>query len=92
MFTRSILGTATLALCFATASLWAHHSAVLFDISKTFTITGKLTNVDWRNPHVEVFVETKRDNTAIEIWKLETGAPAWLVSHADGIARGPTTL
>ena len=81
MFTRSILSIATLALCFVGAPLWAHHSAVLFDISKTFTISGTLIKVDWRNPHVEVFVETKRYNNEIETWKLETGAPAWFLGR-----------
>jgi hypothetical protein len=68
---------ATLALCFASVSLWAHHSSVLFDISKTFTVTGTLTKVDWRNPHVELFVEARRDNNTVDTWELETGAPAW---------------
>jgi hypothetical protein len=65
------------AWCFATVPLWAHHSAVLFDISRTFTVTGTLTKVDWRNPHVEVFVEARRDDDTTEMWELETGAPAW---------------
>jgi hypothetical protein len=77
MFTRWIFAIATLVLCFTSVSLWAHHSAVLFDISKTFTVTGTLTKVDWRNPHVEIFVDAKSDNNTIETWELETGAPAW---------------
>src|SRR5262245_14481909 len=76
MFTRSAK-MFTLVLCFAAVSLRAHHSAVLFDISRTFTLTGTLTKVDWRNPHVEVFVEVKREDNVIETWELETGAPAW---------------
>ena len=77
MFTRSCPKIFILGVCFATAPLWAHHSAVLFDISRTFTVTGTLMKVDWRNPHVEVFVEAKRDDDTIETWELETGAPAW---------------
>jgi hypothetical protein len=77
MLTRAALKISTFVLCFASASSWAHHSAVLFDISKTFTVTGTLTKVDWRNPHVEVFVEAKPDDDKIETWELETGAPAW---------------
>jgi hypothetical protein len=42
-------------------SLLAHHSAVLFDLSRTFTMTGTMTKIDWRNPHVGVFVEVKNE-------------------------------
>ena len=44
-----------------TTSLWAHHSAVLFDLSKTFPMTGTMTKLDWRNPHVGVFVDVRDD-------------------------------
>ena len=57
--------------------LEAHHSAVLFDLSKTFTLTGTLTKVDWRNPHIEVFLEARNEAGHMETWELETGAPSW---------------
>src|SRR2546429_2431448 len=39
---------------------WAHHEiAGKFDLSKTVDLTGVVTNVDWRNPHVHVFVNVK---------------------------------
>jgi len=61
----------------ATTPLLAHHSAVLFDVSKTFTMTGTMTKLDWRNPHVGVFVGVKSDAGTVEAWEFETGAPAW---------------
>ena len=45
--------------------LQAHHSAVLFDLSKTFTMTGTMMKLDWRNPDVEVFVDVKDDSGTI---------------------------
>ena len=69
-----------LVICVAMAGagrLGAHHSAVLFDLSKTFAMTGTLTKVDWRNPHVEIFVEAKNDGGTLQPWELETGAPSW---------------
>jgi hypothetical protein len=71
---------ATLVVCLGLlgpTSVRAHHSAVLFDLSKTFTMTGTMTKVDWRNPHIEVFVEARSDAGRVEAWELETGAPAW---------------
>jgi hypothetical protein len=71
--------TAAMMVCLGllTSTLLAHHSAVLFDVSKTFTMTGTVTKVDWRNPHVGIFVEVKGDAGAVEVWELETGAPSW---------------
>jgi hypothetical protein len=65
-----------------TTSLWAHHSAVLFDLSKTFTMTGTMTKLDWRNPHVGVFVDVKSDAGTIEPWEFETGAPSWFKARS----------
>jgi hypothetical protein len=62
---------------FNTDSMLAHHSAVLFDLSKTFTLTGTMTKLDWRNPHIEVFLEAKSEAGRVEAWQLETGAPSW---------------
>jgi Family of unknown function (DUF6152) len=73
---RPILKSLALALCFV-GSLWAHHSAVSFDLSKIFTFAGTMVKVDWRNPHVEIFVEAKGSAEKIETWELETGAPSW---------------
>ena len=58
-------------------NLSAHHSAVLFDLSKALALTGTLTKVDWRNPHIEIFLEAKNDAGKLEVWELETGAPSW---------------
>ena len=58
-------------------SMRAHHSAVLFDLSKTFTLTGTMTKIDWRNPHIAVFVDVKTDAGRVEAWEFETGAPSW---------------
>jgi len=42
------------ALVFGTAA-WAHHSmSALFDINDKVTITGTLSKIDWRNPHIEL--------------------------------------
>ena len=58
-------------------SLRAHHSAVLFDLSKTLTLSGTMTKLDWRNPHIAVFMDVKADAGSVEAWEFETGAPSW---------------
>jgi uncharacterized protein DUF6152 len=70
------LSLAAVSVLFAAVSLSAHHSAVLFDLPKTYTVTGTMMKVDWRNPHVEIFVESKEANFT-GTWEFETGAPSW---------------
>lgn len=42
------------------ASLWALHSpSTLFEMSKRFTLNGTVTDVDWVNPHIEVFIDAR---------------------------------
>jgi hypothetical protein len=56
----------------------AHHSfAVFFDPQKIVTITGKVTEFQFRNPHGEITLEVKRDK-AVEIWQIETNSPGML--------------
>jgi len=75
---------ALLAFVMSGSALSAHHSAVLFDLSKTLTFTGTMTKVDWRNPHVAVFVDVKNDSGSVESWEFETGAPAWFRGRGVG--------
>ena len=70
------IGSAMAALAVVAGSLWAHHSVVAqFDYAKKLTLTGRLTKVDWRNPHIEIFVEAKGDLDKLETWGLEGWAP-----------------
>lgn len=58
--------------------LWAHHSGrVVFDFSKAITLTGTLTKVDWRNPHIEISLEAKSDHGQVEIWVMVVAGPKW---------------
>ena len=52
--------------------LWAHHSlTAVYDVPKTITLTGTLTEVDWRNPHLELALDVKNDRGELESWALK---------------------
>jgi hypothetical protein len=58
----------------------AHHSASMFDQSKTVTLLGTVAEVRWTNPHVTLLVNGKvneADQTAD--WLLEMSSPSNLV-------------
>ena len=70
----------------ATVSLWAHHSpSAIFDMSKRVGMTGTLTKIDWINPHIVVYIESKAEDGKPESWVFESNPPAWF--RRVGVAR-----
>jgi hypothetical protein len=49
----------------------------LFDFNDRITVTGTLTKIDWRNPHIYLTLDVKNANSAIENWQGEGPAPSW---------------
>ena len=75
-----------LAVLVTASSLQAHHSpSAVFDMEKRFTLAGTLTQVDWINPHIVVFMDAKKEDGGTETWKLESNPPSWF--RRVGIAR-----
>jgi len=67
------------------APLHAHHSpSAIFDMSKRVSVTGKLTRVDWVNPHIVLAMEAN-EGGKVEQWRLESNPPSWYKSV--GLAR-----
>jgi len=64
-----------LAIVLSAGAAWAHHNRSDIDMTKRVTLTGTLTKLDWRNPHIEFFLETKGDNGQAEAWSFESGTP-----------------
>ena len=54
---------------------YSHHSfAAQYDASKPITLTGKITKVEWTNPHVYVYVDVRDEKTGeVANWALEIG-------------------
>ncbi len=58
-----------------TAPVRAHHSVpVNFDQSKEITITGKLTEAKWINPHSRFRLDVTQDDGKTVEWLVEMGA------------------
>ena len=67
------LGLAGLLL--AVAPVAAHHEILAkFDDKKPITLKGVVTLVDWRNPHVHVFLNV-RDKNQVANWAVELESP-----------------
>ena len=61
---------------FGSSTPLAHHSVSgEFDLSKTATLKGVISRVDWINPHIFVYLDVQ-ENGATSTWKLETFPPS----------------
>ena len=67
--------TLTLVFLAAARPAHSHHSfAAQYDASKPITLTGKITKVEWTNPHVYVYVDVRDEKTGeVANWALEIG-------------------
>ena len=73
--TRGLLLVLAL-VCGAGMTAIAHHSiAAKFDESKTQTLSGIVTLVDWRNPHVHVFLNVRGAKGELVNWAIELESP-----------------
>jgi hypothetical protein len=72
----------SLAILGVAASNWtppaadAHHAfAAEYDIDQPITIKGKLTKLEWTNPHGWVYVDVAGADGKTVNWAVEFGAP-----------------
>ena len=66
----------------ATTSVRAHHNmSAAFDFNDRVSLTGTLTKVDWRNPHIYLFLDVESgEGELVEVWSIE-GTVAQLLSN-----------
>jgi Family of unknown function (DUF6152) len=80
-----------LALCLAimfaallvSAPVPAHHGETNYDTDKLVTVKATVTNFEFINPHVQIFMDAKNDKGEIEKWTCEARSPAMLVRNGD---------
>ena len=61
------------------ASMLAHHgSGISYDMSKSITLTGTVTEFVWSNPHCQVFFDVKDAKGTVVNWGGELGSPTVL--------------
>jgi hypothetical protein len=68
---------ASLTMLAAVLPVHAHHSfPAQYDASMPITLTGKVTKVEWTNPHIFIYVDVPDEATGEVVnWALEMGGP-----------------
>ena len=64
-----------IAMMFALPAFGHHSFAAEFDDSRGLVLEGTLTRLDWTNPHVWVYLDSKDDKGTLVKWRCESGAP-----------------
>jgi len=67
------------AVLFASIPTLAHHGEVNYDTEKVVSIKGTVTDFQFINPHVQIFLDVKNDKGEIEKWSCEARSPIMLV-------------
>ena len=64
----------------------AHHSeAAEYDLTKPVKVTGTVSKVEWKNPHIWFYVDVKDANGTVTTWGFSGGPPGMLLRR--GITR-----
>jgi len=55
-----------------TPSMLAHHGrGATYDMNKMVTLKGSVSRVDWRNPHVVIYMDVKDASGSVVTWGFE---------------------
>lgn len=58
------------------AQAFAHHSATAFDFESPAVMSGTVTDYEWRNPHVYIYLDIEGDDGELRNWTIEGFPPA----------------
>ena len=60
-----------LALVFSMTALAHHGSSISYQLDKTITLDGIVTEWDYRNPHPQIYFDVKDDQGRVTHWVSE---------------------
>ena len=64
------------ALLLATVPVWAHHGNAGFDQTKPVHLTGKISMLEWTNPHVVIHFDVTGADGKVATWLVDMAPPS----------------
>jgi len=85
-----------LGIFIAAAPVVAHHAfSAEFDATKPVRLRGKITKMEWINPHAWMHIEVTTEDGTVQNWMIEAGPPGALVRRGwkkDSVTPGTEVL
>jgi hypothetical protein len=82
---RNLLAIASLIVVAATPAIAHHAFGAEFDANKPVLLKGKVTKVEWVNPHTWIHLQITKPDGSKEVWMIEGGSPNSLLRR--GVTR-----
>jgi hypothetical protein len=80
MSRRTLVVTVVAAMLLTGSAIAHHNMTAIFDLQNKVALNGKLTKLDWRNPHIYMYVDVTVDGK-VQSWSLEGPAPVFFRSR-----------
>src|SRR5438034_4685326 len=65
-------------------TLYGHHGrGATYDMKKRITLKGTVARVDWRNPHVVIWMDVKDETGKVVTWGFENAGVSQLAQEGD---------
>src|SRR3974390_3184464 len=73
---KTLFAASSLALILTTSPLWAHHAfEAEYDQKKPVHLVGKVTEMEWINPHSWIHIDVVGQDGKVTNWMVECGSP-----------------
>ena len=73
---RRLYVLAVASLLAGSVNAFAHHAfSAVYDEKKPMTVKGKVTKVEWMNPHIHFYVDVTDPSGKVQNWEVEGATP-----------------
>lgn len=78
MKTLAVSITLLFGILLVSGPLLAHHGEANYDTTKVVSVKGTVTDFQFINPHVQIFMDVKNERGEVEKWAGEARSPSML--------------
>ena len=72
---RGLILAAVITFAFSSIPALAHHGTAAYDMDRLLTMKGTVTEVDWGNPHTEIYFDVKTEQGNTVHWACISHSP-----------------